>query len=116
MRNLNKGKQLSLKKGPRTALLKTLVNSFFLHEKIKTTETKAKAIKPIIEKMITRAKNPSVANRRILSKYATKIITKKIVDQIAPIYKEKSGGYTRIIKLGQRSSDGAKIAIIELVK
>jgi large subunit ribosomal protein L17 len=116
MRKLNKGKQFSMKKGPRVALLKTLANSFFLHEKIKTTEAKAKALRPIVEKMITRGKNATVANRRLLAQKVNISTSKKIIEVIAPKYKDRNGGYTRITKLGPRNSDGAKMAIIELVK
>ncbi len=116
MRKLNKGRKLSRKIGPRKALLKSLANNFFLHEKMKTTEAKAKEIRPRVEKMITRAKEGTVANRRILSSSLDKTIVKKLVDEIAPKYKERNGGYTRITKLGRRNSDGARMAIIELIK
>ena len=115
MRKRNKGRTLSLKKGPRTALLRTLVNSFFMHGKIKTTEAKAKEIKPMIEKMITRAKTGSVANRRVLAQKLTIANVKKVVGEIAPKYSERPGGYTRIIRTGRRPSDGASTVIIELV-
>ena len=116
MRKLNKGRKLSRKVGPRKMLLRVLVNNFLLHEKIKTTEAKAKELRSVAEKMITRAKNINLANRRILAKDLTPTLTKKIIDEIAPLYKERQGGYTRIIKLGPRNSDGAHMAIIELVK
>jgi len=105
-----------MKKGPRVALLRTMTNSFFLYEKIKTTEAKAKELRPIAEKMITRAKVDSVANRRLLSAKLTPAMTKKMFAEIVPQYKDRNGGYTRIIKLGPRMSDGAKMVIIELVK
>ncbi len=117
MRKLNKGRKLSRKKGPRKALLKSLANSFFLYEKIKTTEAKAKELRPIVEKMLTRAKEGSVANRRVLAASGLNAkMVKKLVDEIAPKYKERNGGYSRITKLGPRNSDGARIVIIELVK
>ncbi len=116
MRKLNKGRKFSRKIGPRKALLRVLVNNFFLHEKIKTTEAKAKELRSIAEKMITKAKDVNLANRRLLAASLTPKMTKKIIDQIAPTYKERNGGYTRITKLGPRNSDGAKMAIIELVK
>jgi large subunit ribosomal protein L17 len=87
-----------------------------LHEKIKTTEAKAKELRSIAEKMITKAKNVDLANRRILAKNLTPTMTKKVIEEIAPKYSERSGGYTRIIKLGPRHTDGAHMAIIELVK
>jgi large subunit ribosomal protein L17 len=116
MRKLNKGRKLSRKVGPRKQLLKGLANNFFTYEKIKTTEAKAKELRSIVEKMITRAKDATVANRRLISGQLTSEITKKLFNEVAPRYKERSGGYTRIIKLGPRDSDGAKMVIIELVK
>ena len=116
MRKLNKGRKLSMKKGPRKQLFKTLANSFFMHGKIKTTEPKAKELRPIVEKMITRAKNNNIANRRILAQSLTPKMVKKLVDEVALSYIARNGGYTRIIKLGPRNSDGAKMVIIELVK
>lgn len=116
MRKLNKGRKLSRKIGPRKQLFKSLANNFFLYEKIKTTEAKAKELRPIVEKMITRAKQDTVANRRILSQSLTQKMVKKIFDEIALNYKNRNGGYTRITRLGPRHSDGAKIVVIELVK
>jgi large subunit ribosomal protein L17 len=116
MRKLNKGRILSRKKGPRTALLKTLANSLLLYEKIKTTEAKAKELRSVAEKLITRAKAADVASRRELVKTLTPKMVKKTVEEIAPRYSARQGGYTRIIKLGPRHSDGAKMVIIELVK
>lgn len=116
MRKLNKGRKFSRKIGPRKALLRVLANNFLLHEKIKTTETKAKELRAIVEKMITRAKSANLANRRLLAQNLTPKLTKKIINEIAPRYIQRNGGYTRIIKLGPRNSDGAKMAIIELVK
>jgi large subunit ribosomal protein L17 len=86
-----------------------------LHEKIKTTEAKARELSPFIEKKITKAKKGDIAARRMLLKNFSLNIVKKLVDDIAPKYKEREGGYTRVVKLGRRKSDGAKMAIIELV-
>ena len=116
MKKLSKGRKLSRKKGPRMQLLKSLANNFFLHGRIKTTEAKAKELRSVAEKMITRAKDATVADRKILNMSLNPSITKKVVDDIAPKYKERNGGYTRIIKLGPRNSDGARMVIIELVK
>ena len=116
MRKLNKGRKFSRKIGPRKALFKVLVNNFFLQEKIKTTEAKAKELRSVAEKMITKAKDINLANRRLLASSLTPKMTKKIIEEIAPKYKERQGGYTRIMKLGPRNSDGAKMVIIELVK
>ena len=116
MNKKNKGRRFSMKIGPRRAMLRVLVNNFLLHEKIKTTEAKAKELRSVAEKMITRAKNVNLANRRLLSSSLTPKMTKKIIEEIAPMYKDREGGYTRITKLGPRNSDSAKMVIIELVK
>jgi len=116
MKKLKRGRKLSRKKNQRKALLKSLARALFLNEKIKTTEAKAKEVRMFAEKLITRAKKGDLASRRILAKYFSKDIVKKLVDEIGPRYKKRKGGYTRIIKLGPRKSDGAKMAIIELVK
>lgn len=116
MRKRNSGRALSRKKNVREALLKSLATSLFLHEKIKTTEAKAKELRISAEKFITRAKDGSISNRRVIGKILSPRVTKKLVDEIAPRYLKRNGGYTRIIRLGLRPSDGAKIVIIELVK
>ena len=87
-----------------------------MNERIKTTEAKAKELSSFAEKLITRAKKGDLASRRILARYFSKSLVKKLVDEIGPRYKKRGGGYTRIIKLGPRKSDGAKMSIIELVK
>jgi len=116
MQHLNKNRKLGRKKGPRKALLKSLVHNLITNKKIKTTEAKAKEMKPIIEKLITRAKKDNVANRRLIfQKLASVSDVKKMFEEIAPKYKERNGGYTRIIKTMLRKSDAAKMAIIEFV-
>jgi len=133
MRKRIKAKKLSRSRDQRKALRKSLMSEFFLHEKIKTTEAKAKEIQPLIEKLITTAKSVNylkadkdegskdkekggVSQRRLLGKLFSAKIVKKIIEEIAPQFKNRNGGYTRIIKIGARKSDGAKIAIIELIK
>jgi large subunit ribosomal protein L17 len=96
--------------------LKSLASVLILKEKIKTTEAKAKEISPFVEKQISRAKIGDLASRRLLAKFFSPKIVKKLVNEIGLRYKDRPGGYTRIIKLGQRKSDGARMAIIELVK
>ena len=115
MKKLKKGRKFSREKNQKKALLKLLARSLFLHERIKTTEAKAKELSSFAEKIITKAKKGDLASRRILRKYFSEKMTKKLIDKIGPKYKERNGGYTRIIKLGFRKSDSAKIAIIELV-
>lgn len=116
MRKRNRGRILSRPKNQRNALLKTLATSLFLHGKIKTTEAKAKELRMFAEKIITRAKNSNVSNKRIIGKVLSQSILKKLINDIAPKYLERKGGYTRITKLGKRPSDGANMSIIELVK
>jgi len=103
----------------RKALLRSLTISLLTHEKIETTGAKAKELRPYVEKLITRAKTDSVFSRRILiSKIggSNKDIVQKLVTDIAPRYKERNGGYTRITKIPNRVSDASTMAVIELVK
>jgi len=116
MRKRKRGRKFSRKRDQRKALLKGLTISFFLKEKIKTTEAKAKELKKVAEKFITRAKKGNLHSRRLLLRSFSPQLVKKIIDDIGPRYKERKGGYTRIIKLGLRKGDKAKMAIIELIK
>jgi large subunit ribosomal protein L17 len=101
----------------RNALIKSLAISLIRHGKIETTEAKAKELRPFIESLVTKAKADTVASRRLV---ASRLInqedeTRKLFTEIAPKYINILGGYTRIIKLGARVSDSAKMAIIEFV-
>ncbi len=116
MRKRKEGRKLSRKKNQRKALLKTLASALILNEKIKTTEAKSKEVSKFIEKKITKAKKGDLTARRLLNQFFSPKIVKKLVDEIGPRYKGRKGGYTRIIKLGPRKSDGARMAIIEFVK
>ncbi len=116
VRKRNKGRILSRPKNQRKALLKSLAASLFLQGKIKTTEAKAKELRIYAEKYITRSKKNDVSNKRLLAKELHPLIVKKLSNEIAPQYIERKGGYTRIVKLGPRKSDGARMVIIELVK
>jgi len=116
MRHKKTKRTLGRKSGPRKALIKNLLNSLILYEKIKTTETKAKEIKPLIERMVTRAKKDTLHNRReIMKTIPTKNAVKKLFEVIGPKYKERKGGYLRIVKLGERKGDAAPIVLIEFV-
>lgn len=116
MKHLKKGRILGRKMGPRRALIKNLAKSLILHEKIETTEAKAKELRPYVEKLITQSKVEGLHSYRlIMRKLADNLITDKLVKEIGPKYKEKKGGYTRIVKTGMRSGDAAKMAVIELV-
>lgn len=116
MRKLKKGKKFNRTRDQRKALIKNLSVQFFLKEKIKTTEAKAKELRGFVEKLITKAKKGGLSNVRLLARYYSKDLVKKLINEIGPRYKDRAGGYTRIIKLGPRKSDGAKITIIELLK
>lgn len=96
--------------------MKALISALIEHEKIKTTEAKAKEIAGLTEKFITSSKYNTLAARKRLLSFFSERLVKKMLNELGPRYKERRGGYTRIIKLGPRKSDGAKIAIIELVQ
>lgn len=107
-------RKFSRKRDPRKALLRGLAESLILHEKIKTTEAKAKELRPYIEKLITKAKKQTLASRRNLLKLFSNNIVRKL-EEISRRYIERQGGYTRIIKLIPRGTDAAKMARIEFV-
>jgi large subunit ribosomal protein L17 len=116
MRKRQKGRKLSRKRDQRRALLKSLARELFLKERITTTEAKAKELRSFAERFIERAKEKKLPNVRYLARFFAKDVIKKLFEEIGPRYKERKGGYTRVLKLGPRKSDGAKMAIIELVK
>ena len=94
-----------------------MATDFFRHEKIETTLPKAKELRRIVEKLITKAKENTLHKRRqVAEKIEEKEIVQKLFDEIAPRYYERSGGYTRILKLYPRRGDGAEKAILELVE
>jgi len=99
----------------RKALLNSLANNLFLKGKIKTTEAKAKELQRFSEKLLTKAKKGDLSSRRALLKSLSPSVVKDLVEKTALKYKDKKGGYTRVIRLGQRVSDGAFMAFIELV-
>lgn len=116
MRHRNKTKTLARNKSAREALLRDLATSVIVYEKVKTTEGKAKAVRPVVERLITRAKKGDLAaRRRLLSFFTTEQPVAKLMDVIGPRYKDREGGYTRIVKLGARQGDGAPTVLIELV-
>ncbi|MFA6321982.1 MAG: 50S ribosomal protein L17 [Candidatus Buchananbacteria bacterium] len=116
MRHRKKGKILDRKKAPREAMLRNMVTSILFYEKIKTTKAKAKAVKPMVEKIITISKKNDLTSRRKLLEvlYHKKAVTKAL-EVIGPRYKDRKGGYTRIINLGLRKGDGAEMVQLELV-
>ncbi len=116
MRHRKKGKILDRKIGPRKALLHSLALNLILKEKIKTTLAKAKAIRPLVERLITIGKkNDLNSRRRIHAFLGYRLATKKILEEISPRYSQRPGGYLRIIKIGLRKGDAAEMAVIEFV-
>jgi len=116
MRHNKKGKILDRKKEVREMLLRNLVTQMVLSEKIKTTIAKAKAMKPIVEQIITKGKKDNLGCYKNIVEYVTiKKAAGKIIKELSPRYKERKGGYIRIIKLGNRKGDGAEMAQIEFV-
>ena len=118
MRHSNANRKFGREKKQREAFIASLAASLILRDKISTTLPRAKEIRPFVEKLITRAKNPTVGNRRIISaRLATNDvrITKKLIDTIAPKYQDRAGGYLRITKTGIRESDAAPQAVIEFI-
>jgi large subunit ribosomal protein L17 len=100
----------------RKALFRSILTSFFAHGRIETTDAKAKEISKLAAKMITLAKRGDLhARRQVLSYLMDEEVVKKLFEEIAPKYKERQGGYTRILKLGPRRGDAAPMAVIELV-
>lgn len=101
---------------PRKALLRNLAASVILYEKVQTTQAKAKAVRPLVERAITAGKTPSLTARRNLMRvFYTEHPVKKILEVLGPRYATRPGGYTRIIKLGARKNDAADMVQIELV-
>ena len=116
MRHQKKTVKLGRKAEHRKALLANQVCSLIEHERIKTTLAKAKAVRPLAEKMVTLGKKGSLhARRTALAVLRQKTAVKKLFDNIAPRSNSRNGGYTRIVKLGQRKSDSASVAFIEWV-
>ncbi len=116
MRHLAKRKKLGRDTSHRRALLRNLVTSFLEKERIRTTLAKAKAARPLAEKMITLARKDNLhAKRQALSFIYKKPVVKKLFEELGPRFSERPGGYTRIVKIGPRAGDGAEMAILELI-
>jgi large subunit ribosomal protein L17 len=116
MRHQVKSKRLGRDSAQRKALLRSLVTSFLEKERITTTHAKAKALKPVADKMITLAKKNTLHTRRqALSYIYKKDVVKKLFEDIGPRFMERPGGYSRIVKIGPRAGDGTEMAVIELV-
>ena len=117
MRHRDNKTTLGRLSAPRKALLRNLATSVILYENVNTTLAKAKAVRPLVERAITKGKTKTLATRRELMRVlATEPAVLKVMEELGPRYATRPGGYTRIIKLGARKGDGAEIAQIQLVK
>lgn len=117
MRHRKKGRQLSRTRSHRKATLRNMATSLFLHERIETTSAKAKELRPYAERLITLARRGDLHSRRLAAmKIQDRHVLGKLFDDIAPRYAERPGGYTRILKLGNRKGDAAEMSLIELVR
>ncbi|TAL19682.1 50S ribosomal protein L17 [Patescibacteria group bacterium] len=116
MRHRKKTVILGREKGPRTALLRNLATSVVLFERVQTTRAKAKAVQPLVERLVTVAKNKNASARRELNKIlTTRGAVLKVTGELAPRYEKRAGGYTRITRLGFRKGDAAEIVQLEFV-
>jgi large subunit ribosomal protein L17 len=112
-----KGSRLGSGPAHQRLMLNTLAAQLFEHERVNTTEAKAKALRPVAEKMITFAKRGDLAARReVLKQIPDRDVVHKLFSDIGPRFAEREGGYTRILKLGSRQGDGAPMARIELIE
>jgi large subunit ribosomal protein L17 len=111
------GRKFSREAGPRKALFRNLVSQVILHETVTTTLEKAKEIRPILEKLITRAKSGTLSDRRVVEKFLSfnDKSAEKLFSELGELYKDRQGGYTRILKLPNRVGDNAKMAMISLL-
>jgi len=116
MRHANRNKKFGRKKNQRHALMRTLAKSLLRDGSIQTTEAKAKALRPFIERIITHARTGTITSRRlVIARLGGVVDIEKLYKEIAPKYVTREGGYTRVVKTGVRQSDGAKLAVIEFV-
>lgn len=116
MRHRQKGRALSRTKAHRRAMLSNMASSLVRHERVVTTEAKAKELRPYIEKIITLARRGDLHARRLVErKVRARDVTGKLFGELGPRFAERPGGYTRIIKLGHRKGDAAEMARIELL-
>lgn len=116
MRHRKSGRHLNRTSSHRTAMMRNMAASLFRHEQIKTTVPKAKELRRFAEPLITLAKEPSVANRRLaFNRLRDREMVQKLFDNLGARYKERPGGYTRILKCGYRTGDAAPMAYVQLV-
>ena len=117
MRHKRGLRKLNRTSAHRLAMLRNMMNSLLRHEAIKTTLPKAKELRRVVEPMITLAKEPTVANKRLaFNRLRDREIVVKLFNEIGPMFKDRKGGYTRILKMGYRVGDNAPLAYVELVQ
>ena len=116
MRHRKRGRKLGRNSSHRKAMFRNMVTSLFKHEQLETTDTKAKGLRPVVEKMITLAKRGDLhARRQALSYMKDKTVTHKMFEELKDRYLDRQGGYVRIVKKGNRRGDGAPVSIIQLL-
>ena len=116
MRHLKKGRKLNRSNAHRKAMLRNMAVSLFRHERIETTDAKAKTLRSFAEKLITLAKRGDLHSRRVAFRdVRDQDILKKLFDELGPRFSQRPGGYTRVYKLGNRRGDNAPMSMIELV-
>ncbi len=117
MRHRKSGRYFNRNSSHRKAMLQNLAASLLEHESIVTTLAKAKELRRVVEPLITLAKEDSVANRRLaFARLRNRTVVTKLFNEVAPVFKQRPGGYTRVLKYGHRAGDSAPMAIIELVE
>ena len=116
MRHRLSGRKLSRPTAHRMSMLRTTVTDLLRHETIRTTEAKAREVKRLAEKVITRGRKGTLHERRLAAAFLTdESVVRKLFDELGPRYEDRQGGYTRMVKLGQRKGDAAPLAIVELL-
>src|SRR5215813_6299814 len=116
MRHLKKGRALHRKSSHRKALLSNLAVSILTNGRVQTTEAKAKEVRGLVDRIITWGKRGDIHARRLAARQVrSRTIVKKVFDELAPRYRDRRGGYTRIMKIGHRHGDNAPVVIMELV-
>jgi large subunit ribosomal protein L17 len=116
MRHLKKGRSLHRSSSHRKAMLRNLAVSILVHERVRTTEAKAKEVRRLVERIITWGKRGDLHARRLTARQVrSRTVVKRIFDDLAPRYSNRPGGYTRILKAGFRHGDNAPMVIMELV-
>lgn len=112
-----RGRKFGRKRDQRRQLMRSLARSVILHERVQTTESRAKSIRPYLEKLVTKARADDLSTRRLLlSRFNNDtVVVKKLLEELGPKYKDRNGGYTRITKLEPRQGSGRSVAVIEFI-